>query len=535
MGDVYPELRERAAEIEQWTRREEERFLETIGDGLLRLDDIITRPAGTISGVEAFRLHDTFGFPIDLTELIARERGWSVDRSGFDAALEAQKHQSQRTSASHAAVSDRHAGVKGKFTRVIPRVRQRFVGYETTTADTDVIAFRQTDDRLALILRENPFYSESGGQVSDTGVVEGQGWELSIEDVRKEQGKQVVIGPYEGPFEPTEVKAIVDEPRRRDIERNHTVTHLVHAALRNVLGKHVRQAGSVVAPDRLRFDFSHHAPVTDDELSAVEAEVNRGVWLNAVVSNYEMPYDKALRVGAMALFGEKYGDVVRVVEVPGISVELCGGTHVRSTGQIGLFHFTHETGVAAGVRRVEAVTGPGAYAHVKVLGGRMRLAAESLRTSPEHVTRKIESLIEEKRKLEKQVEELLREGGTGNREGVAEVKLGTTMLSLEESSIADRAKIGLMMDAFRDQNKDSIRVVITTGDRPGIHVAVTDDLVSKGVRAGDIANRLAAISGGRGGGRPHFASGGIVDSSKLTETRNEAPKIVAELLGVRSN
>jgi len=290
-----------------------------------------------------------------------------------------------------------------------------------------------------------------------------------------------------------------------------------------------------VAPDRLRFDFSHHAPVTHDELSAVEAEVNRGVWLNAIVNNYEMPYDEALRAGAMALFGEKYGDVVRVVEVPGISVELCGGTHVRSTGQIGLFHFTHETGVAAGVRRVEAVTGPGAYAHVKVLGGRIQLAAESLRTSPEHVTRKIESLIEEKRKLEKQVEELLREGGTGNREGVAEVKLGTTTLSLEESSIADRAKIGLMMDAFRDQHKDSVRVVITTGDRPGIHVAVTDDLVSKGVRAGEIAKRLAAVSGGRGGGRPHFASGGIGDASRLPETRTEAPKIVAELLGVESN
>jgi len=235
------------------------------------------------------------------------------------------------------------------------------------------------------------------------------------------------------------------------------------------------------------------------------------------------------------LFGEKYGDVVRVVEVPGISVELCGGTHVRSTGQIGLFHFTHETGVAAGVRRIEAVTGPGAYAYVKAVGGRMDSAADTLRTSPDHVTRKIESLLEEKKKLEKQVEELLREGGARSGERVDEITIGTTTLSLEESSIADRAKIGLMMDAFRDQHKDSIRVVITTGDRPGIHVGVTDDLVSKGVRAGEIAKRLAAVSGGRGGGRPHFASGGIGDASRLPETRTEAPKIVAGLLGVESN
>jgi alanyl-tRNA synthetase len=542
MADVYPELKEKAGEIEQWTRREEERFLETIGDGLRRLDDIITRPAGTIAGVEAFKLHDTFGFPIDLTELIARERGWSVERPGFETALEAQKLRSQKIHAAGGSISISSAQVsvespkrRGKFTRVVPRVRQKFVGYETTTADTDVIAFRQTNDRLALMLRENPFYSESGGQVSDTGMVEGQGWELPVEDVRKEDGKQIVIGPYEGPFEPTEVKAIVDEPRRRDIERNHTVTYLVQAALRNLLGKHVRQAGSVVAPDRLRFDFSHHAPMTDVELSAVEAEVNRGIWLNVLVNNYDLPYDEAIRTGAMALFGEKYGDVVRVIEVPGISVELCGGTHVRSTGQIGLFHFTHETGVAAGVRRIEAVTGPGAYAYIKALGGRIDAAAETLRTSPEHVTRKIASLIAEKKKLEKQVEELLKEGGAGSGERANEFELGTTVLSLEDSSIADRAKIGLMMDAFRDRNKDSIRIVITTGDRPGIHVGVTDDLVSKGVRAGEIAKRLAAVSGGKGGGRPHFASGGIGDASKLPETRTEAPKIVAELLGVKSN
>jgi alanyl-tRNA synthetase len=529
MSGTYPELEETAANIRSWTQGEEESFLETIGAGLHRLDDIITRPAGTISGTEAFKLYDTFGFPIDLTELIARERGWSVDRAGFEAALDAQRLKSQKrgVSTTHGSARDR-----GEFTRVKPRVRQRFVGYETTDAETEVIAFRQGDDRLALILRANPFYSESGGQVSDTGVVRGEGWELPVEDVRKEGGKQIVIGPYQGPFEPTEVKALVDEPRRRDIERNHTATHLVHAALRNVLGKHVRQAGSVVAPDRLRFDFSHHAPVGDDQLAAIEAEVNRDIWTNARVDTSKMTYAEAIQAGAMALFGEKYGDVVRVVNIPDISLELCGGTHVRSTGQIGLFHFTHETGVAAGVRRIEAVTGPGAYAFVKALGGRLDEAAGTLRTNPEHLARRIESLLEDKGRLEKQVEELLKSGSGDRGVGAETHEVGDVTLVIDESPVTERSQIGLLIDNFRDNNKKAIEVLFTAGERPGVHVAVTDDLISQGVKAGELARRLAAVSGGKGGGRPHFASGGIGDRSKVSETRTRTPKIVAELLGV---
>ncbi len=536
MGSVYPELLGRAEEIEHWTRAEEERFLETIGDGLRRLDEIITRPAGTISGVDAFKLYDTFGFPIDLTELIARERGWSVDRSGFEVALDAQRVKSQRVHGKAAGqAGGRVRGVSGKLTRVIPRARQKFVGYETTSCDTHVIAFRQSDDRLALVLRENPFYSESGGQVSDTGVVRGDGWELPVEDVRKEDGKQVVIGSYDGQFEPTDVRAIVDEPRRRDIERNHTATHLVHAALRNVLGKHVRQAGSVVAPDRLRFDFSHHAPVTDEELAAIEAEVNRSIWLNVGIDTYDMSYAEAIRTGAMALFGEKYGDMVRVVDIPELSLELCGGTHVRSTGQIGLFHFTHETGVAAGVRRIEAVTGPAAYAFVKTLAERVGEAAGTLRTSPEHVARKIESLLDEKKRLEKQVEELLKSGSAERGLQAETHRVGDVTLFIEESYVSDRAQVGLIVDSFRTRNKNAIELLLTTGDRPGLHVAVTDDLISRGIKAGDLVQRLAAVSGGKGGGRPHFASAGVGDTSKLSETRARAPEIVAAALGVEHN
>ena len=371
--------------------------------------------------------------------------------------------------------------------------------------------------------------------MSDTGLVKGEGWELPVEDVHKENGKSVVVGPYAGPFEPTDVEAVVAEPRRRDIERNHTATHLVHAALRNVLGTHVRQAGSVVAPDRLRFDFSHHSPVTREELSAIEQEVNRGIWLNADIRTYTMPYNEAIAAGVMALFGEKYGDKVRVVDVPGISMELCGGTHVRTTGQIGLFHFTAESGVAAGVRRIEAVTGPGAYELVKLLDERVGEAAETLRTSPEHVARKIQALLEERRRLERQVAQLLKSGSGELGAGAEEHRVGDVALVMEESPVSDRAQIALLMDAFRGQRSKAIKVIFTSGERPGIHVAVTDDLVSRGVKAGEIAQRMAAVSGGKGGGRPHFASAGIGDPAKLSETRSKAAQVVAELLGVEVN
>jgi alanyl-tRNA synthetase len=405
------------------------------------------------------------------------------------------------------------------------------VGYDTTKADTDILAFRRAEDRLEMVLHENPFYAESGGQVSDTGVVHGEGWELQVDDVHKAEGRQIVGGPYEGDFEPTAVEAEVAEQRRRDIERNHSATHLVHAALRKVLGDHVRQAGSVVAPDRLRFDFSHHGPIGEDDLRRIEAEVNHGIWLNVALETYEMPYREALAKGAMALFGEKYGDVVRVVDMPGLSVELCGGTHVRSTGQIGLFQFTHESGVAAGVRRIEAVTGPGAYDLVKELDSRIAAASDLLRANPEHLVKKIESLIEERRRLERQIEELLRRGAGGEGTGGTVSLVGDVSLMLDESPVSDRAQIGMLMDAFREQQKQAIKVLLTGGERPGVHVAVTDDLVSRGIRAGDLVKAIAAISGGSGGGRPHFASGGIGDPSKLDETRRRVPEIVRAALG----
>jgi len=378
------------------------------------------------------------------------------------------------------------------------------------------------------VLEENPFYVEAGGQVSDTGKVQGEGWDLEVSDVEKVDGLSAVVGRFEQEFEPTAVVAQVDEPRRNNIERNHTATHLVHAALRKILGPHVRQQGSVVAPERLRFDFAHHGPVDDATLARVEELVNTHIWENIPVTTREMKYKDAIAAGAIAFFTEKYGDIVRVVDVPGVSLELCGGTHVPSTGQIALFRFTHETGAAAGVRRVEAVTGPVAYELVRKLEEQVDEAASALKTQPEHLVRRIEQLLEENRKLEKRIDDMLRSGGqraTGDVQRIGDIEL-----HLADSDLDDRDQIGLVMDAFRTSHKRAISVLFTNGERPGIHVAVTDDLVAQGVKAGEIAAAIAAVSGGKGGGRPHFASAGAGDPARLGEARAQAPAIVKRLL-----
>jgi len=529
MGGVYPELVRKRADIESVTRAEEERFFDTIEGGLARLDELKGTPV--ISGEDAFKLYDTYGFPIDLTQLIAAERGQAVDIAGFERALEEQRKRSRAGSGTLKKGHPPSVVVKrpGEWRTVKPKKKQRWVGYETTAAETEVLKFRQSEDRVEIVLAENPFYVESGGQVSDTGRVKGEGWELDVSEVEKVDGASAVVGHFEHAFEPTAVLAQVDERRRKNIERNHTATHLVHAALRKILGPHVRQQGSVVAPDRLRFDFAHHGPIDDPTLARVEEEVNAHIWENLPVETREMKYKEAIAAGAMAFFTEKYGDVVRVVDVPGVSLELCGGTHVPATGQIALFRFTHETGAAAGVRRIEAVTGLGAYALVRRLEHQLAEAAAVLKAQPEHLVKRIETLLEENRKLEKRIEELLRTG-SGKRETGNVERIGDVELYIDQSDLDDRNQIGALMDAFRASHKRAISVLFTNGERPGVHVAVTDDLVERGVKAGEIASAIAAVGGGKGGGRPHFASAGAGDPAKLSEARAQAPAIVRGML-----
>jgi alanyl-tRNA synthetase len=506
MGDVYPELVSKEQHIERVTRAEEERFLETIEGGLARMEELRHQPI--ISGDDAFRLYDTYGFPLDLIQMIAAEHGHTVDVEGFEQSLGQQRRRSR--AARKVGAPERVVRAMGGWVELKSKKRQKWIGYEETSAETEPIAFRQSGDQLELVLEDNPFYAESGGQVSDTGVVTGDGWELTVEGVEKVDGRNAVFGTFGETFEPTPALAQVNESRRRNIERNHTATHLVHAALRRILGTHVHQAGSVVAPERLRFDFSHHGPIKGEQLAAIEAEVNAHVWENLPIETRQMAYKDAVAAGAMALFGEKYGDVVRVVEVPGVSLELCGGTHVGSTGQIALFRFTHETGAAAGVRRIEALTGPGAYRYALELQNRLSEAAALLKTQPEHLAKRIEAMLEDQKKLEKRLEELLRKGGGGASGQELAVRNGPSFWYVT-TDIQDRNQVALMVDGLRAQHPSSATVVIAPSTA---YVGVGDALIEK-LKAPEVIKVISKYTGGRGGGRPHFASGSIPDPSKI--------------------
>jgi alanyl-tRNA synthetase len=531
MGEVYPELTAKAAYIREVTETEEHRFLETIEGGLRRLEEFFATGATVLPGEEAFRLYDTFGFPIDLTTIIAEERGVTVDIAGFERALEAQRQRS-RKARKRGAESGRapavHTTNAGKW-RSLRRGKQKFVGYQATEAETDILGFRQEGPRVDLLLRENPFYAESGGQVSDIGAVAGPGWSLDVDAVRKGERGTLVSGEFADEFEPDVVRAAVDAPRRREIERNHSGTHLVHYALRKHLGPHVRQQGSLVEPGRLRFDFSHHGPIEPDTLGAIEREVNELLLANEPVSTREMPYPDALALGAMAFFSEKYGDVVRVVRM-GPSIELCGGTHVRSTGQIGTFRFSGQSGVAAGVRRIEAVTGTAALAAVRELEERLTHVATALKAQPEHVVRRVEQLLEERQRLEARLAEALRSGGGGAVSGET-ADVDGVQLTIADTTSEDRAEVGQIADRFREGKRNAVLVLFSTAGRGAIHVTLTDDLVGAGRKAGDLVNRIAALSGGRGGGRPHFASAGAGDPARLPAARAATAGLVATWLG----
>src|SRR5947199_1255682 len=532
MGSVYPELVQKRSHLDSVTRAEEERFFDTIEGGLERLEQL--QGAKTISGAEAFKLYDTFGFPIDLTQLIAGERGQAVDVAGFERELGKQRTRSlealERSKGGDAGKVAVHVKRGGEWRTVKPRAKQKWVGYDTTQAETDVLRFRQASDVVEVVLQENPFYAESGGQVSDTGRVKGEGWTLDVEGVEKVDGVSAVVGHFADEFEPTPVLAQVDEPRRKNIERNHTATHLVHAALRKIIGPHVRQQGSVVATERMRFDFAHHGPVDDATLARVEETVNTHIWENLPVTTREMKYKEAIAAGAMAFFTEKYGDIVRVVDVPGVSLELCGGTHVPSTGQIALFPFTHETGAAAGVRRIEAVTGPLAYELVRKLERQLDQAASVLRPQPGHLVPRNEQLLEENRKLEKRVEGLVRVGGATATEETVQ-RIGDVEVYVHRSELDDRRQIGTMMDSFRVSHPSAVSIIVSgTSTSPGIHVGVADSLIQKGLKAGDIVQIISASTGGKGGGRPHFASGSIGDAAKLDSALSRLPQLLGDYI-----
>jgi len=541
MGDVYPELTQRRAHLVETTRAEEDRFLATIDAGMKRFDEIAPEGAskpGTVSGADAFVLYDRYGFPIDLTELMAHERGYRVDLAAFEESLSHQRRRSraERQSRTLGVSAVALADSEGWESASGHGLSARFVGYDTIEIESDVTAFKRLGgNRVAVLLRETPFYAESGGQVSDTGEIVGTDWRVAVDGVQKIDGRPAAVGTLEGEIRFGPARARIPTTRRRDTERNHTATHLLHAALRARLGEQVHQAGSLVAPDRLRFDFTHHGPVKPDALAAIEADVNDGIWRNAPVRTTERPYAEAVAQGAMALFGEKYGDVVRVVEVQGISMELCGGTHVRNTGEIGLFRIVSESGVAAGVRRIEALTGPGAYAHMREGERTLHRVAELLKSGSDVVEKRVVSLLDEVRTLEKRFAEAQR-GGAANvvddiLAGARQVNGARVAAHIVDAP--DLKSLQALGDTVRERLGTGVAFLGASHEdgKSTLLVVVTDNLRERGISANDLVKAVGARTGARGGGKPHMAQAGFASKDALAAALPVALEVGGSAVG----
>ncbi|HRA77867.1 MAG TPA: alanine--tRNA ligase [Burkholderiaceae bacterium] len=520
MGDAYPDLSAARERVAQVLRQEEERFGETLEHGMAILEQALAAGGGQLDGETAFRLYDTFGFPLDLTADVCRERGVVVDEAGFDAAMNRQREQARAAGKFRAAAGLDYEGAATVFhgydRLMVPKARvvALYVG------GTSVAAMHAGQDGV-VVLDNTPFYAESGGQVGDAGelVAADGAVRFSVADTQKIQAD--VFGHHgklaAGTLEVGDaVDAIVDAGRRARTVRNHSATHLMHKALREVLGPHVQQKGSLVDASKTRFDFAHHAPMTADEIRRVEAIVNREVLANAETRARVMGYDDAVKAGAMALFGEKYGDSVRVLDI-GSSRELCGGTHVARTGDIGLFKIVAEGGVAAGVRRVEAVTGENALAWVQELDGRLNEAAAALKAPAVELGAKIGQMLDHAKALEKELARLKSKLASSQGDDLAgqavEVN-GVKVLAVTLEG-ADVATLRETMDKLKDRLKTAAIVLAAVdGAKVSLIAGVTANATAK-VKAGELVNFVARQVGGKGGGRPDMAQAGGTEPAHL--------------------
>ncbi len=532
MGDQYPELVARRELIASVTEQEEVRFRETIDRGLKILDESIAdmRAAGssTISGDVAFKLYDTFGFPLDLTQVIARERDLLVDEAGYEAALETAREKSAGSKVGDEAVNQVWRAAHDVSKDV------RFTGYDREDATAKVVAIVRGDelvgsavvgDRVGIVTDVTPFYGESGGQVGDHGLVVCGESKVVITDTQKPVAGLIVHhgAVTHGELKVgDEVRLVVDHARRSATRRNHSATHLLHWALRSVLGEQASQKGSLVGPDRLRFDFAFGRAVTAHEISLIEDLVNQKVLANAPVETEVMPIDKARTTGAMAIFEEKYGDVVRVLTMTKDSVELCGGTHARALGEIGLFKIVSETGVAAGVRRIEGATGLNALTYVRQIKTTLDEAAEVVGTSSGQLPRALEKLAVDRKALEKEVVDLKRKvamgGGGGAEAEMAKAREipGGKALALKVD-IADPATMRELAEQLRDKLGDAVVLVgAASADKAQLVLTVSKSLVGR-YKAGDLIKPIAQMVGGSGGGRPDMAQAGGPHIDKLDE------------------
>jgi alanyl-tRNA synthetase len=535
MGEAFPELAESQAQIERVVEQEEQRFALTLAQGLRILEDAIGEMSGSeIPGETVFKLYDTYGFPVDLTNDVARERGLMLDTRGFDAEMSAQR---ERARAASQFGADYHAKLEVSEPT-------EFIGYTETRGSATVLSTIQQEqpvERLAagdegvLVLDRTPFYGESGGQLGDVGVIKAEGARFVVTDTQKQNGVFLHFGRVEsGEFSAEQaVDAQVDVERRQAIELNHTATHLLHAALRETLGTHVRQKGSMVAPDRLRFDFAHYESVTPETLADIEAQVNARVRENIQGEFYVRSYDEAIAEGALAFFGEKYGDEVRVVRFGDYSVELCGGTHVPASGAIGLVKITEERGVAAGVRRLEAVTGSHALKWVQDASAREIRVASRLKAAPSELEDKLDRMLERVAGLEKQLDQANQKLAASQGDDLADSarEIAGAQVVVRRMDGADRKVLRETVDALKNKLDNAVVVLGAAADGKVALIAGVAKSQSKSLPAGELVNHVAEQVGGKGGGRPDMAQAGGSDASKLDEALESVYGWVEQRLG----
>lgn len=533
MGGAYPELVKARPHVERVLASEEARFAETLDQGMDILETAIAGLDGTLlPGDLVFRLYDTYGFPVDLTADIARERGLTVDQEGFEQQMRVQRERAR-------AASKFGAGGEGVLDTA---AESAFTGYEQLEQEATIAALFRNREEVeeladgeegAIVLDETPFYAESGGQIGDTGALESDGGSFTVTDTQK-SGKAILhlgtlrVGTLR---RGDKVTARIDTERRGRIVLNHSATHLLHAALRKLLGEHVTQKGSLVAPDRLRFDFSHYEPVTREQLDEIENLVNEQIRTNSAAETKVMTYDDAVKSGAIALFGEKYEERVRVLRLGDFSVELCGGTHVKSAGEIGVFKITSESGIASGIRRIEAVTGKGALEWIDSNLGVLDAAARVLKSTRDQVSVKVEQLQKRNRELEKELtaaRQKLVSGKSAVDGNVREVD-GIKVLASRMDG-ADAKTLRDAVDRLKDQLESAVVVLASVdGGKVRLAAGVTKNNVDR-IRAGDVLQPVAEQVGGRGGGRPDFAQAGGTRPESLDAALESVPDWVAKHL-----
>lgn len=542
MECAYPELRKNLDYVQKVVKFEEERFNETLSDGLKMLSEGISRleqeHKAVVPGEMAFMLYDTYGFPLDLTRDIAQEKGFSVDIKSFEELMEKQREKAK-------AARKESYKIDELFETLAPLPPTEFLGYDRLESEGQVQliisnqepveSFDDKSREVVLVLDKTPFYGESGGQVGDTGIIENDDFRFRVVNTQKTpDGKFYHIGRIEkGEVSIKDmVMARVDADRRKDIARNHSATHLLHKALKQVLGEHVNQAGSLVNDTRLRFDFSHHSAMTQEELKQTEGKVNEAILSNLPVKVDITTVQDAQKHGAIALFGEKYGEKVRMVSMGDYSIELCGGTHVKSTSEIGLFKIVSESSIGAGLRRIEAVTGKNLINYLDVTLQNLSDAAALLKTSPQELSQKINELIERLKDREREIESLSQQAINAQIEDIFSKKVDLDGVEVIYSRVKAREMDDLrkMSDALRQKLKSGIIVLgSVSGEKVNFVASVSEDLTKKGYHAGNIVKQVASIAGGGGGGRSDFAQAGGKNPDKLDEALNSVPQILSTL------